>query len=214
ADARNARTFARLRADDAHLRLLLLQEARDAGDRPRRSHRAHEVRDAAARIAPDLRARGLVVDARVVGVGELVEDPALAFLLHLLGEVARVLDAGRARRQDQLGAEGLHRLSPLDAQVLRHDEKHAVAADRRSHRQRDAGVARSRFDERIARLDRAAFLGAADHAQGRPILDRAGRVVALELAENDIAARLVLAPRQAYETDHRRVADRVFDGRV
>jgi hypothetical protein len=39
------------------------------------------------------RAGGLVVDARVVGVGELVEHPALAVLLHLLGEVARVLHA-------------------------------------------------------------------------------------------------------------------------
>jgi hypothetical protein len=81
------------------------------------------------------------VDARVVGVGELVEHRALAVLLHLLGEVARVLHAAGARREDQLGAEGLHRLRPLDAQVLRHDQQHPVAADRRRHRQGDAGVA-------------------------------------------------------------------------
>jgi hypothetical protein len=54
------------------------------------------------------------VDARVVGVGELVEHLALALALHLLGQVARVLHAAAARRQDQLGAEGLHGLCALD----------------------------------------------------------------------------------------------------
>ena len=44
-------------------------------------------------VAPDLGAGGLVVDARVVGVGELVEHAALAVALHLLGQVARVLHA-------------------------------------------------------------------------------------------------------------------------
>ena len=64
-----------------------------AGDRAGGAHRADEVRDAPAGVAPDLGAGGLVVDARVVGVGELVEHTALAFALHLLGQVARVFHA-------------------------------------------------------------------------------------------------------------------------
>src|SRR6185503_3174927 len=81
ADARNARSFVGLRADDANLRILLAQEARHAGDGSGRSHRAHEVGDATAGVVPDLRPGRLVVDARVVGVGELVEDAPLAVLL-------------------------------------------------------------------------------------------------------------------------------------
>ena len=46
-------------------------------------------------VVPDLGAGGLVVDARVVGVGELVEHPALAVGLHLQREVARVFHAAR-----------------------------------------------------------------------------------------------------------------------
>src|SRR5206468_957957 len=128
ADARDARAFARLRADHADCLALLLQEARYAGDRAARAHRADEVRDAPAGVAPDLRAGGLVVHARVVGVRELVEHAALAVALHLLGEIARVLHAARARRQDQLGTERLHRLRTFDRQILRHDQQHAVAA--------------------------------------------------------------------------------------
>jgi hypothetical protein len=128
------------------------------------------------------------VDARVVLVGELVEHLALALALHVLGQVARVFHAAALGREHQLGAEGLHGLGPLDRQVLRHDQHHAVALDGGRHRQRDAGVAGGRLDERVARLDLAALLGAADHRQGRPVLHRSGRVVAFELAQDDIAS--------------------------
>jgi hypothetical protein len=42
------------------------------------------------------------VGAGVVLVGELVEDDALAILLHLLGHVARIFHAARFRRQHDL----------------------------------------------------------------------------------------------------------------
>src|SRR5690606_21596446 len=93
ADAGNARSFAGLRAHDAHGGVLFLQEARHAGDGAGGAHRAHEMRDAPARLLPQLGTGGLVVDARVVGVGELVEHAALAFALHVLGQVARVFHA-------------------------------------------------------------------------------------------------------------------------
>ena len=91
-----------------------------------------------------------VVRERIVGIGELVEDDALAVGAHLLGDVARGLHAARLRREHDLGAEGAHRLAALDRQVLRHDQHHAIAAHRRGHRQRDAGVARGRLDQRVA----------------------------------------------------------------
>ena len=45
---------------------------------------------------------------------------------------------------------------------------------------------RRRLDQRVAGLDRAARLGFDDHRQRRPILDRAGGIVALELGQDDV----------------------------
>ena len=99
-------------------------------------------------------------------------------------------------------------------QVLRHDQHHAVAPDRGGHGQRDAGVARGGLDQRVAGLDLAALLGALDHRQRRPVLHRAGRVVALELAQDDVAALAVLGGADALQCHQRRLADGVFDGRI
>jgi lytic murein transglycosylase B len=130
ANARNARAVFRLRADDLDRRLLLLQIARRAHDRARRAHRGHEVRDASFGVAPDLRTGRLVMRDGVVRVAELVEDHALAFALHLLGEVARQFHAALHRRQDDFRAVRGHALAALDRQILRHDQHHLVAADR------------------------------------------------------------------------------------
>ena len=48
----------------------------------------------------------------------------------------------------------------------------------------------------------------------RPVLHRAGRVVAFELAEDDVVARGGLGARHAHQLHQRRVADRVLDGLV
>ena len=128
--------------------------------------------------------------------------------------VARVFHAARLRGEDQLGAIGLHRLHALDGQVLGHDQHHAIALDGGGHRQRDAGVARGGLDQRVARLDLAAFLGAADHPDRRPVLDGAGRVVALQLAQHDVAARGDLGADDALQPHQRRVADGLLEGHV
>jgi hypothetical protein len=85
-----------------------------------------------------------------------------------LGHVARQFHAAILRRQHQFGAKGAHRLAALDALVLRHDQDHPVAAHRRRHRQRNAGIAGGGLDQRIARLDVA-------RASARAIIDSAGR---------------------------------------
>jgi hypothetical protein len=153
------------------------------------------------------------VHPRVVGVGELVEHDALLLAHHALGQVARRFHAARARREDDLGAEGAHGLAALDRQVLRHDENHAVAADRRGHRQSDARVARGGLDQDVALADRAALLGAPDHRDRRPVLHRASRVIALQLREDDVVAFLKFGI-QALQPHERRVADEILDGLV
>jgi len=77
---------------------------------------------APAGLLPDFGAGGFVVDARVVGVGKLVQHPALAIALHLLGQITGVLHAAALGREDELGAKGLHGLRALDGQVLGHDQ--------------------------------------------------------------------------------------------
>jgi hypothetical protein len=59
----------------------------------------------------------------------------------------------------------------------------------------------------VTRLDRAPRLGVLDHVLGDAVLDRAGRVAALELRPE---ADLRLG-RQARQLDQRRVADRFED---
>jgi hypothetical protein len=116
------------------------------------------------------------------------------------------------RREEDLGAVGAHRLAPLGGKMLRHDEHHAVAADGGRHRQRDPGVAGGGLDQRVARLDLAARLGVADHGDGRAVLHRARRVVALELRQHHVAVSFVLASRQALQAHQRRIADGILEG--
>ena len=172
------------------------------------------MRDAPAGLLPQLGAGGLVVDTRVVGVGKLVQHPALALRLHLLGQVTSVFHAATLGRQDQLGTKSLHGLGALDGQVLRHDQNHAVPLDRRRHRQRNAGVARGGLDQRVARLDVTALFRAFDHGERRPVFHRARRVVAFQLAQNHVAARGVVLGPDALQGDERSLSDRIFNGWV
>ena len=63
--------------------------------------------------SPDPRARGPKVNARLVGIGELVQHATLAFALPVLGQIARVFHAAGARREHQLRAKGLRGLGAL-----------------------------------------------------------------------------------------------------
>ena len=145
-----------------------------------------EVRDAAAGVAPDLRSGGFVVSARIVGIGELVENLALATGLHGVGQIPRFLHTACLRDEHDVRAERLHDGTSLHAHVLGHDEHHVVAPGRRHHGERDARIAAGGLDEGIPGLDLAALLGAADHAEGGPILDRARRIIAFEFGQNGV----------------------------
>ena len=86
-------------------------------------------------------------------------------------------------REDDLGAKSAHELHALGGGALGHDQLDLVAARRRDHGERDAGVAAGRLDEPHAGLEQPALLGPEDHAQCGTILDAAAGIVALELAE-------------------------------
>ena len=85
-------------------------------------------------------------------------------------------------------------------------EDQVVALGRADERERDAGVARGRLDDRVAaRLDPALGLGDVDHRHADAVLDAAGRVVGLQLAEQ-LGVAVGREPREAH---HRRVADEI-----
>src|SRR5581483_9416102 len=78
-----------------------------------------------------------------------------------------------ARREDELRAEGLEKLSALDGKRIGHDQDAAIAFRRRDERQADAGVAAGRLDDdALARLDLAALLRVFDHRQRDAVFDR------------------------------------------
>jgi hypothetical protein len=91
--------------------------------------------------------------------------------------------------------------------MLRHHQHHLVAAQRRRHGERDAGVATGGLDQGVATFDVAALFRLDDHRQGGPILDRAGRIVALELGEHHVARLADQLPK----LHERRVTDGIFD---
>ena len=99
--------------------VLFLQGTRHTGDGAGGAHGADEMGDAHRRFFPDPRGQWFpIVNARIVGIGKLVEHPALALALHVLRQVARVFHAAALGREHQLGAKGLHGLGPLDRQGL------------------------------------------------------------------------------------------------
>ena len=94
-----------------------------------------------------------------------------------------------ALRVDDLGAVHAQQLGALGRDVVGHHDLQRVALVGADHRQRDAGVARGRLEDRLARADRALVLGVLDQRARDAVLDRAGRVARLELGP-DPHARL------------------------
>ena len=102
------------------------------------------------RLLPQLRAGGLIVAQRIIGIVELIQHPALAACRHRLRQIARPFHSLLTRHQYQLCAIGTHRILPLLTHVVRHQQAHTIAFHRGDHRQRNAGVATGGFDQLIA----------------------------------------------------------------
>ena len=113
-------------------------------------------------------------------------------------------------RVDDLGAPGLEELAALDRHVLGQDDLDRVALDLGDHGQGDAGVARRRLEDLLAGPQAPVLLRLLDHGLGRPVLDRAARVPALELGHDGHPG----VRAEGADVDHRRVADQVEDALV
>ena len=144
----------RVGADDQQVGVLLLQVARDPGDRAARADADHHRVHLAAGLLPDLRAGRPVMGVSVALVGVLVGlVPAGDLLGEPVGDEVVALGGirlDRRRTDHDFGAEGAQQRDLLGRDLVGDDEDHLVALDRRGEREADARVPGGRLDDRPA----------------------------------------------------------------
>eukprot|EP00315_Gephyrocapsa_oceanica_P036454 CAMPEP_0185440860 /NCGR_PEP_ID=MMETSP1365-20130426/40999_1 /TAXON_ID=38817 /ORGANISM="Gephyrocapsa oceanica, Strain RCC1303" /LENGTH=427 /DNA_ID=CAMNT_0028046285 /DNA_START=180 /DNA_END=1464 /DNA_ORIENTATION=- len=204
-----------LDADDAARGLLRLEVLARPVERASRPRARHEAVHLAVGLLPDLRAGASQVRERVVFRVELRGGPVVRVLLDELGRVPnQVLDRLREvvlhhRREVHVAPKLAYEdVALVHAWDLRHHDDALVALGGRHHRQPDAGVARRGLDNGgTRRVDIAALLRLFDHRECDPVLDRAARVLHLEL-EIHLSFRIADDPPQP---DHGRRPDNLSD---
>jgi hypothetical protein len=140
------------------------------------------------------------VDLRIGWVRELVGAKAVGAIG---GDPARGLDGliHTAKRLDHrhLSAVDAQQPGSLATHPLGHGQHQLIALGGADEGERDAGVARGRLDDRGSPgLDPSLPLGGLDHGHADPVLDRAGGVVDLELAD-ELGAALGGESGEAHE---------------
>ena len=164
--------------------------------------------DAALHLLPDFRRGAGLVRKRVGRIGELIDiDGARGLGRDALGEVLVI--GGMALAHVGAGHHdfGPHRLEMehlLAAHLVRNDQDEAVALERRDERKAEAGIARGRLHQRAAGPQPAVALERGDHGERRAILDRAARVLSLQLDEQAASSRV-----EPGDLDQRRIADQL-----
>ena len=82
---------------------------------------------------------------------------------------------------------------------------HGLSCGQGTYKYANGDVYTGGFDQGVAGGDEPALLGMGDHAQCRPVLDGAGRIVALQLDQD----RIGRGARQALQAHQRGMADRI-----
>ncbi len=147
-----------------------------------------------------------------------------------IGRIAELVDVKRARdflgqarghilvifrmpardigaRHPHFRAERAHVRDFFLRHLVGNDEDDAITFGRGDERETEAGVAGGGFDDGAAGLEVPVALGRFDHGEGDAVLDRAGRVLVLQLHEE-----LAGADIHARDLDQRCVADEREDG--
>mmetsp|Transcript_18166 Transcript_18166/g.49087 ORF Transcript_18166/g.49087 Transcript_18166/m.49087 type:complete len:312 (-) Transcript_18166:7-942(-) len=216
---RRARVHARLRRlerDHLAVGLLALEELPHARHAAARADAVHEHVDLPFGLRVDLRPSVRNVCGRVVHVLHLVDVPIVGARAELVDVCKPAGRAGGGVEQMDVGAKlAADHVSLVHGRHLRHADDALVALCSGDERFTDARVARREVHQRRhARLDLALLLCRLDHVERNPILERAARVLHLELDEH--ARRLGVDGEALLEGDHRRLADGaqvVDDGR-
>jgi hypothetical protein len=154
-----------------------------------------------------------VTSSWAFGVGRIAELVDEVGVLHLVGEapgevlvILRVALGDVRAGQHHLGAHGLEVGNLLAAHLVRDHQDQAVALLGRHQGEAEPGVARRALDQRRARPDLAGPLRVLDHFQADAVLDRAARILALQLDEKFAGSRV-----EVIDAHDRRVADQFQD---
>ena len=197
----------RLHRDDAHT--FGPQRGRDADDRAGGSNASDEVRDAAARLIPDLRTGPQLVRERIGGIRVLIEiDVAIGLAPRAPLRLAdRTVCPFERIGEHERSAKCADDLLALLRHLVGHAELERVPADRADHRQSDAGIPACRIERRFPPKEVALLLRRDDHPQAWPVLHAPAGIGALQLCP-DLAARSV---PNATQRNERSVADAFQD---
>jgi hypothetical protein len=159
---------------------VFLEPAARAGQRPTRPQPGHEVGNL-GEVPDDFVSRPLVVRARIGRVPVLERHEVLVVLSHAPGDLDRSVRPLLGRSGDDLGTVQLEEPHPLLAGVLGDHHSEPVALPGRDHPQSDARIAGGWLQDDGAPRQAAFPLCLLHHGQGDSILQRAGRVLPLQL---------------------------------
>ena len=195
----------RFGGNDLDVRFLVREEAANPHQGAGRAQPRYHMGDL-GKIFQNLWPGGQIVRLGVGRIPVLIEHhPVRVLGCELFGDTHRLVGATRGRGGNDLCSPHGEQLLALRRGVLRENADKPVARQLGGHRQRDAGVATRRFQDRGTRSKRAVELGGTDHVQRRPVLDGAGRIPILELGPQPYR----LTGRQPRQSDERGVADRI-----
>src|SRR5580704_9527706 len=198
-------------ADNLHLGIFFLEKFAGAADGAAGAHAANEMRDFSFGVVPDFRAGGEVVGLRVHRIVVLIWVEGVGYFARELFRhrivAARIFGLDRRGTHDDFGAEGLQEVDFFLGLLVGDGENHLVAAHGGDQRQPHAGVSRSAFDDRAARLQQAFSFGVVDHGDADAVLYGAAGV---DVVRFDVDLRLQTLV-DAVEAHQRRAADGIED---
>ena len=168
-------------------RILFLEIAGDAADRAAGADAGHPMGDASSGLAPDLRAGGGIVGARVVLVEVLVGQESLALVADAFSGLvvgARIVGAHVRGAEDDLDAVCGQQRAFFDRCLVGHGADHLVALEDGGDGEPETGVAGGRLDDGVPGTQLAGRLGSLDHRQADAVLDAAAGIEELELCRH------------------------------
>ena len=184
----------------------MFEETAETRQRPARADTHHDRVEVMAHLLPNLRPGSAFVRERIGRIAELIDVEGAGNFRGEAGRhiliIFRMTAGDVGARHPHLGAERAHVRDFFLRHLVGDNENAAVAFCAGDQSQAEAGIPGSRLDNGAARLQFSIAFRRFDHRESDAILDRAGRVLVLELEEK--LARAGVHPRDFHQ---RRVAD-------
>ena len=168
------RAVLRLQRDHLQAGLAALQRLADAADGAAGADAGDDDVHLAIGVVPDFFGGAAAMDVRIGRIFELLRDDGIGiFRRQLMGAGDGALHARGGGRQFDLRTQDHQHLAPFQRHAFRHHQDQAIAFGGGDEGQRDAGVARSRLDQRgLARGDDALRFHRLDHGDADAVLNR------------------------------------------